>query len=78
MTYDDMVLARVESGKTALGPMSSSKGDTEDTDRPEIHYLTGIRFYLIVAAYVLNTSPHPPYSSAHSITPPQKIIRMQV
>ncbi|KAG9201297.1 hypothetical protein G6514_005845 [Epicoccum nigrum] len=54
MTYDDMVLARVESGKTALGPMSSSKGDTEDTDRPEIHYLTGIRFYLIVAAIAIS------------------------
>ena len=61
MIYNDMVHARVENDEIALGPMSSSKVDAEDANRPEIHYLTGIRFYLIVAAYVLNTlPPHPP------------------
>lgn len=50
-----MVHTRVESDKIALGPMPSSKSDAEDADRPEIQYLTGIRFHLIVAAYVLNT-----------------------
>ncbi|PVI05167.1 MFS multidrug transporter-like protein [Periconia macrospinosa] len=51
---NDMVHARVESDKIALGPMSSSKSDAEDADRPEIHYLTGIRFHLIVAAIAIS------------------------
>jgi hypothetical protein len=59
MIYNDMVHARVENDKIAPVPMSSSKGDAEDANRPEIRYLTGIRFYLIVAAYVANTLPHP-------------------
>jgi hypothetical protein len=62
MIHSDIAHARVESDKIALGPMSSSKGDAEDAERPEIHYLKGIRFHLIVAAYVPNTLPHPPQS----------------
>jgi hypothetical protein len=60
MIYNDMIHARVENDKIALGPMYSSNGDAENANHPEIHYLTGIRFYLIVAAYVLNTLSHPP------------------
>ena len=63
--YDDMVHARVENDKIALGPMSSSKDDAEDPTHPGIHYLTGIRFYLIVAAYVLNILPHSPIDIEH-------------
>lgn len=57
MASNDIVQARAESDTIALGTMSLSKGDAEDADRPEIHYLTGIRFHIIVAAYVLNTLP---------------------
>ena len=60
-----MVHARVENDEIALGPMSSSKDDAEDPTHPGVHYLTGIRFYLIVAAYVLNTLPHSPIDIEH-------------
>ena len=68
MIHNDMVHARVENDEIALGPMSLSKVDAEDTNRPEIYYLTGIRFYLIVAAYVPNTLPPypPPIDIAHN------------
>ncbi|KAH7413975.1 MFS multidrug transporter-like protein [Phaeosphaeria sp. MPI-PUGE-AT-0046c] len=49
-----MIHARVENDKVALGPMSSPKGDAEDANRSETHYLTGIRFYLIVAAIAIS------------------------
>lgn len=68
MIHNDMVHARVENDEIALGPMSLSKVNAEDANRPEIYYLTGIRFYLIVAAYVPNTLPPypPPIDIAHN------------
>lgn len=84
MMDNDKIHARVEGDKIALGPMSSSKGDADDVDGPEIYYLTGIRFHLIVAAYVLNTLPQSHSHSTQSIqhkrhvTSPHRIHRMQV
>jgi hypothetical protein len=45
-----MVDTRVENDKITVGHISLPKGDVEDANRPEIHYLTGIRFYLIITA----------------------------
>ncbi|KAF3000694.1 hypothetical protein E8E13_002257 [Curvularia kusanoi] len=49
-----MVQIRVESDQIDLGTVSSPNGDTEDADRHEMHYLTGIRFHLVVASIAIS------------------------